>query len=83
MDVLDGELVDDDEGAGPFRPPRERPEFPEIGWESSCSSLPTDLSLGVIIAHLRACGKQAHMKNPFTRAGFQLLLLELHPRCEV
>ena len=69
MDVLDGELVDDNEGAGPFRPPRERPEFPELGWESSCSSLPTDLSLGAIISHLRACGKQAHVKKPSTR-GF-------------
>ena len=32
LDVLDGELMDDDEGVGPFRPPRERLEFPEIGW---------------------------------------------------
>ena len=43
--------------------------FPEAGWTTSASSLPKDLSLGVIIDHLRSCGKQVQVKKPFTR-GF-------------
>lgn len=46
-----------------------RPSFPDTGWDTSSSALPNNLSLGVIFDHLRACGKHATVKKPFTR-GF-------------
>lgn len=77
--LLDEELLADNDGGdggetsadGIGAQKSSRPIFPESGWDTSSAILPKDLSLGVIIDHLRRCGKNASatVKKPFTR-GF-------------
>ena len=66
LDELDAELVS---GGHSEEISVRRPDFPVDGWTCDTSKLPDNVSLGVILDHLRARGKSVAVKKPFTR-GF-------------
>ena len=62
LDELDAELVS---GGHSEEISVLRPDFPVDGWTCDTSKLPDNVSLGVILDHLRACGKSDLEKEQF------------------